>query len=401
MNIYSAILARTEDDTELASENHLGHIMGIQTALTVAAVVVVCLRLYVRMRLVRSHGSDDWTMSLAAVSCHGLGRHIQFIDQTDRIKMTQAAFWQVIICSAAGIAFLKISIALNLLRFSPTRWYTGCLWAGIGLVSTYSFMGAMTFFLHCKPMQAHWDTRIKDAQCYSVHLFVTFALVNTSFNIFTDILFATLPIPVIWNLQMKRRVRMYLIGVLSLGYIAVGLGIVKTVYQLAYGKSIDTFFNDSIIFWALAQFNTGIIAACVPSLKPLVSRVLKLSEYTNSRSRSHVLYGSSAVGRHTTTRSRNSRRMWSMHRGDQYALEELQSNDTSAPRQSDEVRFNGKNKTISSGNLNGKEGRGAVMKTVEDHGAGVDGEEGMEAEQSPKGGILKTTQLIISSRVVD
>jgi hypothetical protein len=40
-------------------------------------------------------------------------------------------------------------------------------------------MAAMTFFLHCKPMQAHWDTRIKDAKCYPVNLFVDFALINT------------------------------------------------------------------------------------------------------------------------------------------------------------------------------------------------------------------------------
>lgn len=104
-----------------------------------------------------------------------------------------------------------------------------------GLVCAYCFMGAMTFFLHCKPMQAHWDRRIEDAKCYPISLFVTFALVNTcrsrlpacrfpiysqtiAFNIFTDVLFATIPIPIVWKLQMKARVRLYLIGVFSLGY---------------------------------------------------------------------------------------------------------------------------------------------------------------------------------------
>lgn len=72
MNEYSAIPATLKDgqeqaSQELADESHLGHIMGIQSALMVAAVTVVCLRLYVRMRLVRSHGSDDWTMAVAAV----------------------------------------------------------------------------------------------------------------------------------------------------------------------------------------------------------------------------------------------------------------------------------------------------------------------------------------------
>lgn len=47
-------------------------------------------------------------------------------------KISEAEFWQVIISSCLGIALLKISIALNLLRLSPSRWYTWCLWFGIG-----------------------------------------------------------------------------------------------------------------------------------------------------------------------------------------------------------------------------------------------------------------------------
>jgi hypothetical protein len=44
-------------------------------------------------------------------------------------------------------------------------------------------------------------------------------LVSIAFNIFTDVAFATLPVPVIWTLKMPFRTRTYLIGVLSLGYV--------------------------------------------------------------------------------------------------------------------------------------------------------------------------------------
>lgn len=103
------------------------------------------------------------------------------------------------------------------MRLSPGGWYTGALWASLVLVCAYSFLGMMTFFLHCDPMRGHWDHGI-GATCYSIDLFIVFALLNTSFNIFTDVLFATFPVPVIWRLQMKMRVRFYLIGILSLGY---------------------------------------------------------------------------------------------------------------------------------------------------------------------------------------
>lgn len=65
-------------------------------------------------------------------SFHGLGRHFEYISFEDRIKLGQANFWQVIISSAVGMALLKISIGLNLLRLSPSRWYVWCLWISIG-----------------------------------------------------------------------------------------------------------------------------------------------------------------------------------------------------------------------------------------------------------------------------
>jgi hypothetical protein len=57
---------------------------------------------------------------------------------------------------------------------------------------------------------------------------------------FTDVLLATLPIPIIWNLQINRRQKISLIGVLSLGYFAVGLGVVKAIKQVQLPKDRDS-----------------------------------------------------------------------------------------------------------------------------------------------------------------
>ncbi|KAL2127274.1 hypothetical protein VTI74DRAFT_10995 [Chaetomium olivicolor] len=77
-------------------------------------------------------------------------------------------------------------------------------------------------------------------------LFVTFSLVNTGFNIFIDLLFATFPVPIIRTLKMKRELQLYLVGILSLGYFAVG--VVKAVYQInvTFSKETDKTFRQSI-----------------------------------------------------------------------------------------------------------------------------------------------------------
>jgi hypothetical protein len=122
---------------------------------------------------------------------------------------------------------------------------------------------------------------------------------NTACNILTDIVFATLPVPVIWRLQMALRTRRYLAVILSLGYLAVIIGIVKAVCQNLFRGDPDQSFTNWIQFWGFMQVSVGIIAACAPSLKPLVGRALKLSSAKKS---------SNAVYNHGTSGSMSGRR---------------------------------------------------------------------------------------------
>lgn len=84
------------------------------------------------------------------------------------------------------------------------------------------------------------------------------------------------------------------------------------------------------------QFNVGIIAACIPSLKPLVSKALKFPEYSNTN-RTRGLYGSRSRPRRTPTAPggsmptimiRGNNPIWSIHKGDQYSLQALGSRDS-------------------------------------------------------------------------
>lgn len=49
------------------------------------------------------------------------------------------------------------------------------------------------------------------------------------------------------------------------------MGAMKSYYQVTYTPSMDYItFADDIMLWAFLQLNTGMIAACAPSLKPLL-----------------------------------------------------------------------------------------------------------------------------------
>ncbi|KAK4236380.1 hypothetical protein C8A03DRAFT_16974 [Achaetomium macrosporum] len=288
-------------DPDRAAESNTATILAVVTVFHAIALVFVSLRVYARAFVIKTFGKDDGFMVLSALcalggwivfviqSRYGLGKHQDTILKDDMIIFQHAGFWQSIISATWALGFLKISIGFNLLRLSSSRWYSICLWATIVFVCCYTFMGMMTFLLYCKPMEGYWNPAAK-ATCYPIKLFVTFALINTSFNIFTDVLFATFPIPIIWTLKMKRKLRLYLIGILSLGYFAVVMGIVKAVYQIAFARESDKTFRQSIQFWGFLQLNIGMIAACATSLKPLFKRILRLG--STDRYNTPAQYGS-------------------------------------------------------------------------------------------------------------
>ncbi|KAK1454354.1 hypothetical protein CCUS01_10471 [Colletotrichum cuscutae] len=220
-----------------AAESNTARIIAVVTVFHLLAQLSVTLRIYARIWVIKAPGWDDTVMVLSAICAwggwisfviqaqYGLGKHFSTIDKKyDYIVFNHVAFWQAIISAAGALMFLKVSIALSLLRLSKTGWYKWALWSTIG----------------------------KSGSCVSRprrHGDIAHAL--SGFNIFTDVILATLPVPVIWNLQMKRRLRLYAIGILSLGSFAVAMGIVKAVYQLNNDSDPDKTFNRSIQFWGL------------------------------------------------------------------------------------------------------------------------------------------------------
>ncbi|PYI01159.1 integral membrane protein, partial [Aspergillus sclerotiicarbonarius CBS 121057] len=270
--------------TAYAAQSNLPTILGVLTTFFFLAIVVVGLRVYSRLRIARAAGIDDILIVIAALgqwiviliqAHHGLGRHQSTLSEEELTIFNHASFWGNVIGIAIGTMFLKLSIAVNLLRVCQNRSFTVVLWILIAIIILYEMLGTLFFFFNCRPMAGSWDFTI-DAKCASTSVIVIFGLINTSFNIFTDVALAILPIPIIWRLNMKRSVRMYLVGVLSLGYLAVAMDIVKTYYQETYTATTDETYTFSLIFYGFLEDCVGMIAASVPMFRPLVGKALGL-----------------------------------------------------------------------------------------------------------------------------
>lgn len=62
----------------------------------------------------------------------GMGHHFDTTTPDEKMYFNQLGFWMSIVATTFSLALLKISIALNLLRLSTSRWYVWSLWGALG-----------------------------------------------------------------------------------------------------------------------------------------------------------------------------------------------------------------------------------------------------------------------------
>lgn len=136
-----------------------------------------------------------------------------------------------------------------------------------------------------------WDSSVVGTCIPPSHLKFA-AYFNSSVAVLTDVAFALLPLPILWNVKMNWKVKSAVAGILSLGIFAAVAAIVKITFLGAYGQHGDFLWDsaDLTIWYAsrltklicsprtnhgappcrtTVEINVAIIAASFPCLKPL------------------------------------------------------------------------------------------------------------------------------------
>ena len=132
-----------------------------------------------------------------------------------------------------------------------------------------------------------WDNSVP-RNCWAPSTLQALAYTHAALNIFTDFLFAiAIPVPMLMGLNMNKKTKAAVIGVLTLGVFVCFAGIIRIPTIANYGKAGDFLWDSrGLSVWFMAEFNTGIIAGSMPALKPLFKRILD-SSYIKGRSQQY------------------------------------------------------------------------------------------------------------------
>ncbi|OAL54457.1 hypothetical protein IQ07DRAFT_558600 [Pyrenochaeta sp. DS3sAY3a] len=352
--IYHALLARQEGgpppgpprSPEYLAENQAPRLLAVEGTLFALAISTVLMRFYVRIFMLKTFGWDDWMMVISAclnITClglfvkvcnMGLGLHAEAFPLENIFPFFKIMyFYSILIISA--YSFIKLSIGFFLLRLADRTKWRPFLIGMLVFIGMFTIGSTFAIIFQCVPVEAGWNFLLRPptgtAKCYDADIFKNVGVFNSSVNIATDLLFALIPIPMIWKLQTNMQTKIGLAIILSLGLFASAIAIYKTPMQYNFFKETDWSGKGSWYYiWQQVEMHVGIIAACLPTLKPLFANFFgQLRTLTKGRTSGNT-GGNSGIS--TPFKSNGYVKQEDSRNGNSYALKNMSEGSASRSR---------------------------------------------------------------------
>jgi len=166
---------------------------------------------------------------------------------------------------------------------SANRWANHIVTGLVVLQTVWVFVCFMTW---CIPLEAHWNPMITDKWCWPDEIW-TF---NNSTHLITDFMIFCLPLPMLRQLNVPRRQRIFLFLIFSVGFFVCFVSIIRLIIvsraQTDPILLMDYTYNlASVSYWNSIEINLGIIVACLMTLRPLAARFVPKIFASTIRSR--------------------------------------------------------------------------------------------------------------------
>ncbi|KAJ5623787.1 hypothetical protein N7510_000096 [Penicillium lagena] len=292
---------------EYAQQNKGPRILAVFWSLTALTLVVVIIRLFIRIRILRNTGLDDWLI-LASVVCQnfvqiltlavsklsttaftavttvnvslGYGQHADMISphNIDHILLLNNVDFMFGIMS---FCLPKLAIVALLDRlFQMKKSHRVMLWGLTVTVFVVSCITVVIIWTMCDPPEAQWKPELQKqgAKCRNPWILVNYSIFNGSLSAFSDVVLGLYPALVVLKLKMSLRKRLALCAALGMA--------------------------------ALVEANVNILASCIPTLQPILEMMFgkrafrsSADRYKDSAQKTNWSTGKRTVGYHRRDKS--------------------------------------------------------------------------------------------------
>ncbi|KAI5918372.1 hypothetical protein F4810DRAFT_715547 [Camillea tinctor] len=216
---------------------------------------------------------------------YGYGHHASTLPPGD-VYQSLKFFYLCQITYKSSINLTKASILLLYLRiFTGVRWFKlACAFVLISVV-TYCIASVTATIFQCTPITGAFDKTIEHHCIDNAH----FWFANAGFSISTDIVILTLPMPLVYSLQIPRIQKIALIVVFTLGVFVVITSCLRVTTIDVQARSPDPLYDVASTMWTIIEMNVAVICACLPQIRPLIVKLFPklMPAYYGSRDKSN------------------------------------------------------------------------------------------------------------------
>ncbi|KAM5367390.1 hypothetical protein ACJZ2D_010035 [Fusarium nematophilum] len=257
--------------------------------LTILCAIVICLRIYVKTwkpdsNKVRWRVNDYLAVIgflpfipasvLGVLSVrYGIGAtdaHLERFPMHEFLRvraMEYLILYELTYYAASSIT--KFAIAVTILHICVQKRYVYLMYGLMGVMMVTNAGCVIALFANCQPIAAYWNPQM--GSCKSEDGFLILSYVGTAVQVASDWTCAITPFFIVYSLQMPKRAKIAVVGVLGLGIVAS----VAALMRIVSYKYIDVrnypkdhlVSQGRLLFWSLLESSFAIIACSLPSLK--------------------------------------------------------------------------------------------------------------------------------------
>ncbi len=144
----------------------------------------------------------------------------------------------------------------------------------------------------CKPIAKFWNSALPGTCIPNIPQWY----INAGGNILSDVTIFLFPMPILKNLNIKRRQKILVIGIFSLGFFTCAISIIRIKYLKQYADF--SWENVASSCWSVSELSSAVTCLCLPTLKPLVQKVMPRLISSTAQSGPSSYGGHSSKGYH-------------------------------------------------------------------------------------------------------
>ncbi|KAH8775178.1 major facilitator superfamily domain-containing protein [Hyaloscypha finlandica] len=279
-----------------------GVVFAVSLFSVIASFLFVILRMISKLGILRKTSWDDYfvilawwiafglSFSICFASRHGLGKRDDGIHTEWQKPLAWSQYMFTVLYNPALMA-TKTSILVFYLKVSENTRKV-FRYASVTTLVVVNIAGLVLTGLsifRCTPFSTIFDYPLpQTAKCSNI-LRLSFA--SAPVNIITDLAVLFLPIPTLTGLRLRRKQKIGVVVLFGLGGFVTVIDVLRIAYLQQASRGVlplnktlprdtgnqDFAYYASLSFmWSAVEVNIRIICACIPTLKPLISRVPRL-----------------------------------------------------------------------------------------------------------------------------